>query len=444
MEKSFGKKVLLGIQHVLAMFGATVLVPMLTGLNASITLMCAGIGTLIFHGVTKRKVPVFLGSSFAFMGAITHVLWNGVDSNIEHLNANIVLDNLAKVKGALIIAGLIYVVFAILIKLIGYQKVTKILPPIVTGPMIIVIGLRLCTSATNNAFFKNVKVDGVDTTKFDPLYALVALIVILVIIGISVFAKGFFNLMPILFALIIGYVICIPLGIIDTSLWGETFRNASFLSFSDKHILDQLTVLPKFDLNAILAIAPISLVTIIEHVGDITTNGAVVGQNFIADPGVHRTLIGDGLATAFAGCFGGPANTTYGENTGVLAVTKNYDPSCLRFAAVFAIILGVFGQLGTIIQQVPTPVSGGISIVLFGMISSVGVRILISNKVDMSNSRNLMISSLIMVLGIGISEIVIPGTDGIAISGLAIAAIIGIIFAAVLPEKTSEEPAEDK
>lgn len=436
MEKSYGQKILLGIQHVLAMFGATVLVPMLTGLNASITLLCAGLGTLLFHGVTKRKVPVFLGSSFAFMGAITHVLWDGVDTSAGISNTNIVLDNLAKVKGALIVAGLIYVLFALLIKCIGYDKITKILPPIVTGPMIIVIGLRLCTSATNSAFFNE--------GTFDPLYALVAFIVILIIIAISVFAKGFFNLMPILFALIIGYLICFPLGIIKTDEWGAAFSSASFLSFSDSHILDQFLELPQFNLDAILAIAPISLVTIIEHVGDITTNGAVVGKNFIADPGVHRTLIGDGLATAMAGLFGGPANTTYGENTGVLAVTKNYDPSCLRIAAVFAIILGVFGKIGSVIQLVPPPVSGGISIVLFGMISSVGVRILINNKVDMSESRNLMISSLILVLGIGVNTITIPNTDDLSISGLAIAAVLGIIFAAVLPEKKAEETATEE
>lgn len=436
MEKSYGQKILLGIQHVLAMFGATVLVPMLTGLNASITLMCAGLGTLLFHGVTKRKVPVFLGSSFAFMDAMKYVLWKGVDSDVAISNSNIVLDNLAKVKGALIVAGLIYVVFALLIKCIGYDKITKILPPIVTGPMIIVIGLRLCTSATSNAFFNS-------KGEFVPIYALVAFIVILIIIAISVFAKGFFNLMPILFALIIGYLICIPLGIVDREVWGEAFSKTSFFSLSDSHILDQFLVLPKFDLDAILAIAPISLVTIIEHVGDITTNSAVVGKNFIADPGVHRTLIGDGLATAMAGLFGGPANTTYGENTGVLAVTKNYDPSCLRIAAVFAIILGIFGKIGSVIQQVPLPVSGGISIVLFGMISSVGIRILINNKMDFSESRNLMIASLILVLGIGVDKIVIPNTDNLSISGLAIAAVLGIIFAAILPEKKAEAATEE-
>ncbi len=427
MEQNFGKKCLLGMQHVLAMFGATCLVPMLTGLNASIALICAGVGTLIFHLITKRKVPVFLGSSFAFIAAIQYVLQT--DQVEAPLNSLIQLDNLAKLKGALIVAGLIYIVFALLIKFIGYEKVTKILPPIVTGPMIIVIGLRLSSSAVGNALYEN--------NVFSPRAALVAFLVVLTIIIISVFTKGFINLMPILIALVVGYVLCIPFGILDPAEWWEKISGASFISLTDEWTRQQFFVAPKFDLNAILAIAPISIVTIIEHVGDITTNGAVVGQNFIADPGVHRTLLGDGVATALAGCFGGPANTTYGENTGVLAVTKNYNPAILRIAACFAIFLGIFGNIGAIIQNVPLPVSGGISIVLFGMIASVGVRILINNTVDFSDSRNLMIASLIFVLGIGIDSINITKT--VTISGLAIAAIFGIVFAIVLPESKKTE-----
>lgn len=423
MEQSISKKCLLGAQHVLAMFGATCLVPMLTGLNASIALLCAGIGTLIFHLITKRKVPVFLGSSFAFIAAIQYVLH--MDQVAAPNNAMITLNNLAKLKGALIVAGLIYVTFALIIKFIGYEKVTKFLPPIVTGPMIIVIGLRLSSTAIENAMYHK--------GTFDPTRALVAFIVVLIIICISVFTTGFINLMPILVALIIGYVLCFPFGIVNFKEWWTSISTASFISFTDEWTMKQLFTMPQFDLNAILAIAPISIVTIIEHVGDITTNGAVVGQNFIADPGVHRTLMGDGIATALAGCLGGPANTTYGENTGVLAVTKNYNPQILRIAACFAILLGVFGKIGAVIQNVPLPVSGGISIVLFGMIASVGVRILISNTVDFSNSRNLMIASLIFVLGIGIDSINITST--VTISGLAIAAIFGIVFAIVLPEK---------
>lgn len=430
MEKRLGQKCLLGLQHVLAMFGATVLVPMLTGLNPSIALVSAGIGTLLFHMITKKKVPVFLGSSFAFIAAIQFVLQTDQLDNVT--NQMITLDNLAKVKGALIVAGLIYILFALIIKFVGYEKVTRILPPIVTGPMIIVIGLRLSGTAVNSALYNN--------GEFAPKYALVAFLVVLTIILISVFTKGFINLMPILVALIVGYVLCVPFGILNVKEWWSSVRGASVISFTDDWIIDQLTVLPKFDINAILAIAPIAIVTIIEHVGDITTNGAVVGKNFIADPGVHRTLCGDGLATLFAGFLGGPANTTYGENTGVLAVTKNYDPSIIRIAAGFAIFLGIFGNVGAIIQNVPAPVSGGISIVLFGMIASVGVRILINNKVDMSNSRNLMIASLIFVLGIGITNINITST--VTISGLAIAALFGIVFSLVLPEKAGTKQAE--
>ncbi len=431
MENNFSKKLILGFQHVLAMFGATVLVPALTGLNASIALLCAGLGTLLFHFVTKRKVPVFLGSSFAFIAAIQAVIV------IDEVNKIPTLESLAKVKGALIVAGGIYALFALLIKLIGYEKVTRILPAIVTGPMIIVIGLRLSGTAINSAFYRTVaNADGTSSTFFEPKFVLIAAIVVITIISISVFTKGFLNLMPILIALIVGIIVSVIMGEFDP----VNLKSANYISFTDDTIWKQLTQLPKFDLTAILAIAPISIVTLIEHVGDITTNGAVVGKNFVADPGVHRTILGDGLATALAGLLGGPANTTYGENTGVLAVTKNYDPSIIRIAAVISVILGVFGKFGGAIQDIPDPVKGGVSIVLFGMIASIGVRILINNRIDMSNSRNLMISSLIFVLGIGITNI--PITDTIEISGLAIAAFVGIITALVLPEKAGTKQAE--
>lgn len=416
MEHSFSKKLILGIQHVLAMFGATVLVPTLTGLNTSITLLCAGLGTLLFHAVTKRKVPVFLGSSFAFMGAIQTVLVIDPSTNLP------TLDSLAKMKGGLIIAGILYVIIALLIRIVGYNKVNRFLPAIVTGPMIIVIGLRLSSTAISTAFYD------ANTGAFVPIYMFIAFCVVATIVIISVYTKGFFNLMPILFALIVGYILSAMFNILNL----DSIQQVPFFSFSSKTIREQLTVLPQFDLSAILAIAPISLVTIIEHVGDITTNGAVVGKNFIEDPGIHKTLLGDGLATAMAGFLGGPANTTYGENTGVLAVTKNYDPAIIRIAACVAIVLGIFGKLGAFISCIPGPVKGGISIVLFGMIASVGVRILINNKLDLSNSRNLMISSLIFVLGIGIQSI--PITNTVEISGLAIAAFVGIILAFILPE----------
>ena len=380
MEKTAAQKLILGIQHVLAMFGATVLVPALTGLNTSITLFCAGLGTLLFHWITKRKVPVFLGSSFAFIGGVCAILGDSRMGDGDYL------EKLASVKGALIVAGLVYAVFAALIKLVGYEKVNKLLPPIVTGPIIIVIGLRLSGSAINSAFYWN--------GEFSMKAVFVTLAVLATVICISVFAKGIYNLMPILFAIIVGYLVCIPMGFIDMT----PMKEAHALSFLDRNIMDQVLCMPTFQADAILAIAPIALVTLIEHVGDITTNSAVVGKNFMIDPGIHRTILGDGIATAVAGLLGGPANTTYGENTGVLAV-KNYDPAVIRIAAVFAIVLGLFGKVGGIITSIPGPVTGGISIVLYGMISSVGVRILINSRLNFGNSRNLMIAALIFVLG---------------------------------------------
>ena len=413
-ERTKKQKLILGIQHTLAMFGATVLVPALTGLNTSITLFCAGLGTLLFHWVTKKKVPVFLGSSFAFMAGIMAIIGDSRMGDPDFM------EKLASVKGALIIAGLVYVLFAGLIKIFGYEKVNKLLPPIVTGPIIIVIGLRLSGTAINSAFYYN--------GEFSLKSVLVTVVILTVVICVSIFAKGIFNLMPILFAIIAGYLVCLPLGFCDFT----AVREAHFLSFMDKDIVAQLLCIPQFKLDAILAIAPIALVTMIEHVGDITTNGAVVGKNFMVDPGVHRTILGDGLATALAGFLGGPANTTYGENTGVLAVTKVYDPSVIRIAAVFAMILGIFGKFGGFITSIPSPVTGGISIVLYGMISAVGVRILINSRLNFGNSRNLLVAAIILVLGIGCDSIPVYGA--VTISGLALAAVVGIILAFILPE----------
>ena len=413
-ERTKKQKLILGIQHTLAMFGATVLVPALTGLNTSITLFCAGLGTLLFHWVTKKKVPVFLGSSFAFMAGIMAIIGDSRMGDPDFM------EKLASVKGALIIAGLVYVLFAGLIKIFGYEKVNKLLPPIVTGPIIIVIGLRRSGTAINSAFYYN--------GEFSLKSVLVTVVILTVVICVSIFAKGIFNLMPILFAIIAGYLVCLPLGFCDFT----AVREAHFLSFMDKDIVAQLLCIPQFKLDAILAIAPIALVTMIEHVGDITTNGAVVGKNFMVDPGVHRTILGDGLATALAGLLGGPANTTYGENTGVLAVTKVYDPSVLRIAAVFAMILGIFGKFGGFITSIPSPVTGGISIVLYGMISAVGVRILINSRLNFGNSRNLLVAAIILVLGIGCDSIPVYGA--VTISGLALAAVVGIILAFILPE----------
>lgn len=405
MEKITGKiKYLLGLQHVLAMFGATILVPFLTGLNPSIALLAAGCGTLIFHLCSKRIVPVFLGSSFAFIGAISLVLKN---------------QGIAQVKGGVIAAGGVYVIMSAIIYFFGIEKVKSFFPPIVVGPIIMLIGLRMAPVALGMIGYKN--------GTFDSKGLIVALIVIICMVTISVLEKSFFRLVPILISVIVGYLVALAMGLVDLS----PVYQAKWIGFTDLGLKDLLTF-PVFSFSGVIAIAPIAMVVFIEHIGDITTNGAVVGKNFFENPGIHRTMLGDGLATLFAGLIGGPANTTYGENTGVLAVTKVYDPSVLRVAAVYAIILSFIGKFGAILQTLPTPVMGGVSVILFGMISSVGVRTLIQANLDFSHSRNLIIASLIFVLGIAISNVTLFGT--ISLSGLAIAAFIGVTLNKILPK----------
>lgn len=397
-------KLVLGIQHVLAMFGATVLVPFLTGLNPSIALLTAGIGTLIFHLCTKGIVPVFLGSSFAFIGAIGLVLKES---------------GIGAVKGGVIAAGIVYIIMSRLVKIYGVEKIKSYFPPVVVGPTIVVIGLRLSPTALSMAGYAN--------GKFDGKSLIVAGVVILSMIIISILGKSFFRLVPILISVTLGYIVAIFLGMVDFT----PLKAASWIGLTHDAV-SSLTTIPEFSLTSILAIAPIALVVFIEHIGDITTNGAVVGKNFFANPGINRTLLGDGLATVVAGLLGGPANTTYGENTGVLAVTKVYDPAILRIAACYAICLAFIGKFGAILQTIPSPVMGGISVILFGMIASVGMRTLIEAKLDFSHSRNLIISSLILVLGIGIDNIVIWKT--VSLSGLAIAALVGVVLNKIFPE----------
>lgn len=405
MEKlNFQTKIVLGIQHVLAMFGATVLVPFLTGLNPSIALICAGVGTLIFHSVTKGIVPVFLGSSFAFIGATALVL---KAQGIEIL------------KGGIISAGLVYVVMSLVVLKFGVERIKSFFPPVVVGPIIMVIGLRLSPVALNMAGYSN------NTFNTDSL--IIALAVVITMISISILKKSFFRLVPILISVAVGYIIAYFMGDVDLT----KISDARWIGLSDDAWVS-FTTIPKFTLSGVLAIAPIALVVFIEHIGDITTNGAVVGKDFFKDPGIHRTLLGDGLATMAAGFLGGPANTTYGENTGVLAVTKVYDPAILRVAACIAIILGLIGKFGIILQTIPTAVMGGVSIILFGMIAAVGARTIVEAKLDFSHSRNLIIASLIFVLGIAIGDITIWRT--VSLSGLALAAFVGIVLNKILPE----------
>jgi uracil permease len=411
VKQGWATKLVLGLQHMFAMFGATIVVPAITGLDPAVALFAAGGGTLIFHFITKRKVPVFLGSSFAFMTAITFVVQN---------------EGKEYATGAIIAAGACYLLFALLAKAIGPDRIKKLFPAIVTGPVIVVIGLTLAPTVIFNDITADF-VGGLLWTKW-----VVAASVVVTVVVVSIFIKGFFKLLPILCGLAVGYVVAvllhtyvpIPEGT-ATLMNFSPFETASIIQLPNFH-------LPKFSLSSILLIAPISIATFMEHLGDVTTNGAVVGKNFFEEPGLHRTLIGDGLATMFAGLIGGPANTTYGENTGVLAVTKNYNPQILRIAACYAIVLSVIGYFGAFLQTIPAPIIGGMSIVLFGMIASIGIRTMAEAKVDFTSSRNLLILSITLVVGIGVT---IPVNEGFTISGVALAALAGIILNAVLPEK---------
>ncbi|GAB6088312.1 uracil-xanthine permease family protein [Alkaliphilus crotonatoxidans] len=399
------RKLVLALQHILAMFGATVLVPMLTGLNPSVALLAAGGGTLIFHFLTKGMVPAFLGSSFAFIAVIISVKE---------------LYGLQYVQGGIIAAGLLYVVMAGCVKVFGLKKVKSFFPPIVTGPMIVVIGLNLSPVAIEMAAEN----------------WMLAIIVLITVLAVSLYAKGFFKLLPILMGVTVGYISAIALGAINLGELVIKLKEASLLAVPG-------ITMPKFGLGAILTIAPVVLVVFMEHIGDITTNGAVVGKDFMKEPGLHRTLLGDGIATLFAGLIGGPANTTYGENTGVLAVTKVYDPSIIRLAALITVVLSFIGKFAVILQSIPGAVMGGISIVLFGMISSVGLRTIVEAEIDFTESRNLLIAALILVIGIGTAvatdaagnPLGLNIAENIQLSGLSLAALVGIIANKVLPQK---------
>lgn len=423
------KMLILGIQHMFAMFGATILVPILVagyfqtacnepltrGLTVSVTLFCAGVGTLIFHVCSKFKVPAFLGSSFAFLGGFY---------TVANLNSGMYADmgvneKAAYACGGVVVAGVLYLVAALIFKLVGVNRVMRFLPPVVTGPIIICIGLSLASSAISNA-----------STNW--LLAIVALAVIIVF---NIWGKGMFKIIPILMGVVISYVFALILNAFGvTNPDGSAILNFSAISSSSWIGIPQFQ-LCKFDITSILVMAPIAIATIMEHVGDMSAISATVEQNFIADPGLHRTLMGDGLATAFAGLIGGPANTTYGENTGVLELSKVYDPRVIRIAAGLAIILSFIPKFSAVISTMPAAIIGGVSFMLYGMISAIGVRNVVENKVDLTKSRNLIIAGVIFVCGLGFSNgltFTIAGTH-ITLTALAIAAIAGIVLNAVLP-----------
>ena len=403
------RMLILGLQHMFAMFGATVLVPILVqgyGLPLSIqtTLLFAGLGTLLFHVCTKFKVPAFLGSSFAYLGGFSTVAtmpaYEGLDPETK----------LAYALGGIVIAGLLYLVLALLFKVLGAKKVMRYFPPIVTGPMIIMIGLNLSGSAINNA----------STCWW------LALVAMAIIVVANIWGKGMVKIIPILLGVVGSYIVAVIAGQVDFSGVSE----ASFLGL-------QQFVIAKFDVSAILVMAPIAIAAMMEHIGDISAISSTTGNNFIEDPGLHRTLVGDGLATAFAGFFGGPANTTYGENTGVLALSKVYDPRVVRLAAIYAIILSFSPKFDALVNSIPAAIVGGVSFILYGMISAVGVRNIVENQVDLTKSRNLIIAAVMFVSGLGFSSVggitFTVGGAAVTLSGLAIAALCGVILNAILP-----------
>jgi uracil permease len=387
------KMITLGVQHAFTMFGATVLVPIITGLDISVSLFMAGIGTLLFHLITKGKVPAFLGSSFAFIAPMLAVT---ATHGIEYA------------RGGIVVAGLIYLILAGLITVFGVEKVIRFFPPVVTGPIIMVIGLKLAPVA-------------VDMASSDWLLAIVSFVIVT---GISVYARGFLKVIPVIIGLIGGYLVALMLGRVDFTAvqQAQTFGLPAFS-------------MAKFNVDAVFTMAPLALATMVEHIGDVLAIGATVEKDFIEDPGLNRTLIGDGVATALSAMFGGPANTTYSENTGVLALTKAWDPKIMRVAAIFAICLSLIPKLSGLISTIPTAIIGGISIVLFGMIASIGARTLVEHQVDFTKSRNLIISAVILVLGLGGASFpVVLGRLAVNIEGMALAAIIGIVLNVILPE----------
>lgn len=403
------KMMILGFQHTFAMFGATVLVPLLTGLNMQTTLLMAGLGTLFFHLVSKFKVPAFLGSSFAFLGgyAVVAPLLEDGSPNTEMLPyANL----------GVVCAGLVYLVLAALFAIFPVEKVMRFFPPVVTGPIIIAIGLSLAGSA-------------VDNCKQNWLLAIIALAVIVVC---NIWGKGMLKIIPILVGIIVSYIVAVCIGAVDfqpiiEADWIGLPITKEGMVFGNIHDRGMA-------ISAIIAIMPISFATMMEHIGDISAISATTGRNFLADPGLKRTLVGDGLATSFSALFGGPANTTYGENTGVLALTKVYDPRVIRIAAVVAIVLSFSPKFAAVINTVPTAIIGGISFILYGMISGVGVRNVVENKVDLTKSRNLIIIAVILVTALGVGSVDFTiGEFNISLTALAVAAIAGILLNAILP-----------
>ena len=420
------KMLILGLQHMFAMFGATVLVPILVqgyGLPLSIqtTLFFAGIGTLFFHFCTKLKVPAFLGSSFAYLGGFAAVAaldtgkYAGMDPAVK----------LQYACGGIVVAGLLYVILAAIIKVVGVRRVMRFLPPVVTGPIIILIGLNLAPSAVTNA----------STCWW------LAIVAMAIIIVANIWGKGMVKIIPILLGVVGAYIIAVIANALGATALDAAGNVVPLIDFSGVAASAPVGIQPfflaRFDLTSIFVMAPIAVAAMMEHIGDMSAISATVGQNFIENPGLHRTLIGDGVATSLAGLFGGPANTTYGENTGVLVLSRVYDPNVVRLAAIYAVVLSFSPAFAAIVNSIPTAIIGGVSFILYGMISAIGVRNVVENRVDFTNSRNLIIAAIILVCGLGFSDGITfaIGEVHITLTNLAIAAIAGIALNAILPGK---------
>ena len=411
------KMLVLGLQHMFAMFGATVLVPALTGLDVATTLLFAGLGTLLFHLLTKRQVPAFLGSSFAYLAGYWAIAPNG--------EANL----LPYACFAVAVSGLMYVILAGVIKTVGVNKVMRFFPPIVTGPIIIAIGLILSSSAINNCSAN----------------WLVAIVAIVVVIVCNMWGKGMIKIIPILIGVVVSYLVSMIVDPASRAAVAQTVATADWIGIP---VHKDATVFGLFAngvdtgmlITACITIVPLAIATMMEHIGDICAISSTVNKNFLVEPGLHRTLLGDGLATALASLFGAPANTTYGENTGVLALSKVYDPRVIRIAAAFAIILSFCPKFAALITAMPAATIGGVSLVLYGMISAVGVRNVVENKVDFANTRNVVIAALILVLSLGIANSSAGAVHigSVSLSGLAVASIVGIVLNAILPGKDYE------
>ena len=426
------KMMVLGVQHMFAMFGATVLVPALTGLSVSSTLLFAGLGTLLFHCLTKMQVPAFLGSSFAFIGGYAAIAPMLPDANGNATVAN--TDMLPYACFGVACAGLMYVLLSALFKVFGTRTVMRYFPPIVTGPVIICIGLTLSKTA-------------IDSCRSNWGIALVAIAAVVVC---NIWGKGMVKIIPILLGVVASYTVAALTNYVDFS--GVAQASWVGLPFQFENTLFGLFARPDLDtgmlLTAAVTIVPLALATMVEHVGDVCAISSTCKRNFMENPGFHRTLLGDGLATSMAAIFGAPANTTYGENTGVLVLSRVYDPKVIRIAAGLAILFSFSPKFSALVSAMPQATMGGVSMVLYGMISAVGVRNVVENQVDFANSRNVIIAALILVLAIGINysgAVSFPvGTATISMSGLAVGAIAGIALNAILPGKDYEFGVDEK